>query len=65
MNLVIMILKIVNIILDNIDLIVDVAIDITLALIEGIFKALGRTLAKATAIDPRLGGEIPSTKGKI
>ena len=34
-------------------------------IIEGIFKALGRTLAKATAIDPRLGGEIPSTKGKI
>ena len=34
-------------------------------IIEGIFKALGRTLAKATAIDVRLGGEIPSTKGKI
>ena len=34
-------------------------------IIEGIFKALGRTLAKATAIDARLGGEIPSTKGKI
>ena len=34
-------------------------------IIEGVFKALGRTLAKATAIDVRLGGEIPSTKGKI
>lgn len=34
-------------------------------IIEGISKALGRTLAKATAIDERLGGEIPSTKGKI
>ena len=33
--------------------------------IEGIFKALGRTLSKATAIDARLCGEIPSTKGKI
>ena len=34
-------------------------------IIEGVYKALGRTLAKATAIDARLGGEIPSTKGKI
>ena len=34
-------------------------------IIEGVFKALGRTLAKATAIDVRRGGEIPSTKGKI
>ena len=34
-------------------------------IIEGVYKAFGRTLAKATAIDARLGGEIPSTKGKI
>lgn len=34
-------------------------------IIEGIYKALGRTLAKATAIDERLGGEIPSTKGTL
>ena len=32
-------------------------------IIEGIFKALGRALAIAAAPDPRLGGEIPSTKG--
>ena len=34
-------------------------------IIEGVYKAFGRTLAKATAINARLGGEIPSTKGKI
>jgi len=32
---------------------------------EAIFKALGRALDRATQIDPRLGGEIPSTKGVI
>lgn len=34
-------------------------------IIEGTFKALGRTLAKATAIDVRFKDEIPSTKGVI
>ncbi|MBQ7383346.1 MAG: imidazoleglycerol-phosphate dehydratase HisB [Clostridia bacterium] len=34
-------------------------------IIEGVFKALGRTLAKATAIDSARAGEIPSTKGTI
>jgi len=29
---------------------------------EALFKALGRALDKATMIDPRLGGELPSTK---
>lgn len=34
-------------------------------ILEGVFKALGRTLSKAVAIDPALGGEIPSTKGVL
>lgn len=33
--------------------------------VEALFKALGRSLDEATRIDERLGGEIPSTKGKI
>lgn len=32
---------------------------------EGIFKSLARTLKSAVAVDPALGGEIPSTKGVI
>ncbi len=32
---------------------------------EAICKALGRALAAATRIEPRLGGQIPSTKGAI
>ena len=32
-------------------------------IIEAIFKALGRALGHATAIDKRLNNEIPSTKG--
>lgn len=32
---------------------------------EAIFKALGRALDRATQVDQRLGGEIPSTKGVI
>lgn len=32
---------------------------------EAMFKAFGRTLSEAAAIDPRLGGEIPSTKGML
>ena len=32
---------------------------------EGCFKAAGRTLRKAVAIDPQLAGEIPSTKGVL
>jgi imidazoleglycerol-phosphate dehydratase len=34
-------------------------------IIEACFKATARALAKAAAIDPRLGGEIPSTKGVL
>ena len=34
-------------------------------IIEGAFKALGRTLSEATSIDPRFANEIPSTKGVI
>lgn len=32
---------------------------------EGVFKALGRALAKAVVIDPKLNGAIPSTKGVL
>jgi len=34
-------------------------------IIEGAFKATARALAKATAVDARLGDEIPSTKGVL
>ena len=34
-------------------------------IIEGAFKSLGRALRQAAAIDPALGGEIPSTKGVL
>lgn len=34
-------------------------------IIEGTFKALGRTLRKAVKIDPECAGEIPSTKGVL
>ena len=33
--------------------------------VEALFKALGRSLDQATKVDERLGGEVPSTKGKI
>lgn len=32
---------------------------------EALFKALGRALEKATRLDPRRGGTIPSTKGTL
>ena len=32
---------------------------------EALFKALARALNQAVAIDPQLGGQIPSTKGNI
>jgi len=32
---------------------------------EALFKALGRALDAATQLDPRRGGAIPSTKGKL
>jgi imidazoleglycerol-phosphate dehydratase len=32
---------------------------------ESLFKALGRALDAATRLDPRRGGEIPSTKGTL
>ena len=34
-------------------------------IIEGVFKATARALAKAVAIDPRRAEEIPSTKGTL
>ena len=34
-------------------------------IIEGMFKALGRTLRKCVKVDPDLAGEIPSTKGVL
>lgn len=34
-------------------------------IIEGMFKSLGHTLRKATEIDSRFRGEIPSTKGRL
>jgi imidazoleglycerol-phosphate dehydratase len=32
---------------------------------ESLFKALARALRAAVAIDPRMAGELPSTKGKL
>jgi imidazoleglycerol-phosphate dehydratase len=32
---------------------------------EALFKALGRALDKAARIDPRIGGELPTTKGYL
>ncbi len=34
-------------------------------IIEGIFKALGRTMRRCVAVDPQMVGEIPSTKGVL
>ena len=34
-------------------------------IIEGCFKALGRTMAKAVALDERNAGRVPSTKGML
>ena len=34
-------------------------------IIEAMFKAFGRTLAKASAVDPDHADEIPSTKGVL
>ena len=34
-------------------------------IVEGAFKSAARSLRAATAIDPALGGEIPSTKGVL
>ena len=34
-------------------------------IVEAMFKAFGRALSAAVAIDARLGGEIPSTKGVL
>lgn len=34
-------------------------------LLEAAFKALGRALAAAVAIDPRIEGQLPSTKGAL
>jgi imidazoleglycerol-phosphate dehydratase len=32
---------------------------------ESVFKALGRAMGAAIRIDPRISGELPSTKGSI
>ncbi len=32
---------------------------------EAVFKAVGRALAEATRLNPRIAGEVPSTKGKL
>jgi imidazoleglycerol-phosphate dehydratase len=32
---------------------------------EALFKALARALADAVEVDPRLGGQVPSTKGSV
>jgi imidazoleglycerol-phosphate dehydratase len=32
---------------------------------EAVFKAVGRALAEATRIDPRIAGLVPSTKGRL
>lgn len=32
---------------------------------EAVFKAVGRALAQATRIDPRIAGTVPSTKGTL
>jgi imidazoleglycerol-phosphate dehydratase len=32
---------------------------------EALFKALGRALDSATALDPRRAGRVPSTKGSL
>ena len=34
-------------------------------IIEGIFKALGRTMRRCVTVDPQMVGEIPSTKGVL
>ena len=34
-------------------------------IIEGAFKAFGRVMKQAVAIDPKLNGQIPSTKGVL
>lgn len=34
-------------------------------ILEGAFKAAARSLRKAVAVDPALGGEVPSTKGVL
>ena len=32
---------------------------------EAVFKAVGRALAQATRLDPRIAGQVPSTKGTL
>jgi imidazoleglycerol-phosphate dehydratase len=32
---------------------------------EAVFKAVGRSLAEATRINPRIAGVLPSTKGTL
>ena len=32
---------------------------------EALFKALGKALDRATIIDPRISGELPTTKGYL
>jgi imidazoleglycerol-phosphate dehydratase len=32
---------------------------------EAVFKSAGRALAAATRLDPRIAGQVPSTKGSL
>ena len=32
---------------------------------EAVFKAVGRAVAQATRVDPRIAGVVPSTKGSL
>ena len=34
-------------------------------IIEAVFKSAARALKQAVAVDPSLGGEVPSTKGVL
>lgn len=34
-------------------------------IVEAVFKAVGRALAQATRLDPRIAGVVPSTKGSL
>jgi imidazoleglycerol-phosphate dehydratase len=34
-------------------------------MVEAVYKALGRALDRATGLDPRLSGVVPSTKGSL
>ena len=52
----------------GIDLEIDAEGDLTVDshhIVEGVFKAVAKALRIAVELDPRAGGEIPSTKGVL